>query len=36
MAKRLNIGKNKVVRERSLRERDRERRLRKGKQKAKK
>jgi len=36
MAKRLNVGKNKVFREKRLQELDRERRIRKGKQKSKK
>ena len=36
MPKRLNVGKSRVIREKRLQEMDRERRIRKGKQKSKK
>jgi hypothetical protein len=36
MPKRLNVGKSRVIREKRLQELDRERRIRKGKQKSKK
>jgi|TARA_R100001039_G_scaffold34004_1_gene27924 hypothetical protein len=36
MTKKLNVGKSRVIREKKLQEMDRERRIRKGKQKSKK